>query len=135
MVFIFPRGLFRRLAAGGESPLPAPRATGIIHFESSLFLLNCLESLRPAPRAPVGISGPRPRGHPLRGPRLGAGGGRGTGGRGWQEVERAAAAPARPGLPRVRRGPGSALFSHSAGPRDPRTGRPAVLTTLASTGV
>ena len=83
------------IAAGGASPLPAPRVVGKIHFESSPFPLKRPKSRRPSPWAPDWISGRRRGGHTP--PRPGRGGGGELGSP--PEGQRAAAAPVRPARP------------------------------------
>lgn len=97
VVFIFVRVLLRGFAAGGASPLPAPRVVGKIHFESSPFPLKRPKSRRPAPWAPVWISGRRQGGHTPPRPERGGGGGRQLGSP--PQGQRAAAAPVRPARP------------------------------------
>ncbi|XP_043778869.1 translation initiation factor IF-2-like [Cervus elaphus] len=116
VVFIFVRVLLPGFAAGGASPLPAPRVVGKIHFESSPFPLKRPESRRPTPWAPVWISGRRRGGHTP--PRPGRGGGavrRRAARRCCPSPASQASPPAAPAGHAAL--PGSPLFSHRGRPR------------------
>lgn len=133
VVFIFFRCLLRRFAAGGGSPRATPGAVGIIHFECNPFQLKCLESWRPAPRAPVGISGPGRGRHTPPGPRLGAGGA-GTSAGGQRAADPIPPDQVSPlAEPPARRSPRSPLFSHSGRSPGPRPELTALTRSLVST--